>query len=120
MAIFLLPALPYRSDPYTHNHHELSAFRDGEAMELSNYKKPVLIKETTQAQPRCERNELIDRFLSRLNPPRIRAGYKALTYTAVATIVEGMTDFELNQLFTKCDRADVFGKMISYLTKKRS
>lgn len=53
-----------------------------------------------------ERQELSDRILSRLNPGRVREGYKPLTYGRLAYLLTGIPTKDLYSLISKCDDAE--------------
>ena len=53
-----------------------------------------------------ERSDLYDRILSRLNPSRVKGGYKPLTYGRLAYMLTDIPTKDLYALISKCDDAE--------------
>jgi len=53
-----------------------------------------------------ERGELFDTLLSRINPDRIRQGYKPLNHGRLAYLLTGIPTKDLYALISKCDDAE--------------
>jgi len=53
-----------------------------------------------------ERGDLYDSILSRLNPSRVRSGYKPLTHSRLAYLLTGIPTKDLYALISKCDDAE--------------
>ena len=53
-----------------------------------------------------ERGELLDTFLSRLNPARERAGYKQLDHKRLSYKLAGIETKDLYALLSKCNDAE--------------
>ena len=53
-----------------------------------------------------ERQELFDRILSRLNPSRIKGGYKPLTHSRLGYLLTAIPTKDLYALISKCDDAE--------------
>ena len=72
-------------------------------------------------QPRSERDELLDAFLSRLNPDRLKDGYQPYTHAHLAKKLKaaGYTDADYYGLFNSCERARSFGRLFAHLTKPK-
>ena len=55
---------------------------------------------------KTERGDLYDRILSRLNPSRVRSGYKPLTYGRLGYLLTGIPTKDLYALISRCDDAE--------------
>jgi hypothetical protein len=53
-----------------------------------------------------ERSDLYDTILSRLNPSRIKGGYKPLTHGRLAYLLTGIPTKDLYALLSNCDGAE--------------
>jgi hypothetical protein len=53
-----------------------------------------------------ERGEIFDTILSRINPNRVRQGYKPLTHGRLAYLLTGIPTKDLYALVSKCDDAE--------------
>ena len=53
-----------------------------------------------------ERGDIFDTILSRLNPDRIRKGYKPLTHGRLAYLLTGIPTKDLYALISRCDDAE--------------
>jgi hypothetical protein len=65
----------------------------------------------SQRQPpkptrQTERGDLYDTMLSRLNPSRVRGGYKPLTHGRLAYLLTGIPTKDLYALISKCSDAE--------------
>lgn len=71
-------------------------------------------------EPRCARDEIIDRFRMKLNEEQERDGRKRFTYARLAKRFEGVSDTWLYQLFQECSDPNVrsFGGMLTYELKR--
>ena len=67
---------------------------------------------------RSEREELLDRFLSRLNPDRAEAGLKPLAPSALATLLTGVPTTDLYGFYKSCERARSFSRLFWHLLKR--
>jgi len=69
--------------------------------------------------PRCERDDLIDRFLASLNPEQIADSRPPYTFARVAKMLQGQSDQRLYQLLQECSAEGVrsFGAMLNYKLK---
>jgi hypothetical protein len=70
-------------------------------------------------QPRCERDELLDKFLSKLNPPRVADGYPPLTHSRLARLLKASdhAESDWHAFYKLCDGAESFSKLFWYLVK---
>jgi hypothetical protein len=76
--------------------------------------KPTLPKPTATTA-RSEREELMQKFLNRINPSRDAMRLKPLTAASFNKLVEGWgTTSNLYWLYGECDRARNFSKMFWY------
>lgn len=70
---------------------------------------------------RSERDELIQKFLDRINPGRERAGYKPYTAKVLlGRIARAKIDTSapsLYALYNQCDKADSFSKLFEWKMK---
>lgn len=81
---------------------------------------PPLTRYTTpRSKARNAREELLEKFLERLNPGRVKAGYKAYTFPRLTKLVEGKSVPELDKLYRECEEAKSFGALFNYKTKRR-
>jgi hypothetical protein len=78
---------------------------------LDRYAKPVA------HGPRHEREEMLDMFLARLNPSRVKEGYEPLDHAALGTIFTGVPTADLFPFYRTCETAKSFGGMFWYLVK---
>jgi hypothetical protein len=65
-------------------------------------KTPTAAKRRTHT----ERGELYDSILVRLNPSRIKGGYKPLTHGRLGYLLAGIPTKDLYALISKCDDAE--------------
>ena len=77
-------------------------------MDFSHIKER-LEQPTTRAT--SERGELLERFLLRLNPPRVRDGYKPLTPARVGMLMSHIPTDELHYFYQQCDSGNNFSKL---------
>jgi hypothetical protein len=68
-------------------------------------------------QPRNEREELLDRFLSRLNPPRVDNGFKTMSHARIAKVLEKVPTADLHAFYRQCDGADSFSRLFWFKVK---
>ena len=63
-------------------------------------------KQLPKPRRSTERGDLLDTILGRLNPSRVKAGYKPLTYGGLAYKLTGIPTKDLYALISKCDDAE--------------
>jgi hypothetical protein len=84
-------------------------------MEKATFKLPTPIATTA----RSEREELVQKFLDRINPSREAMNLKPLTAARFNTLIVGWgTKINLYWLYGECDRARNFSKMFWYKIKQ--
>ena len=73
--------------------------------------KTLFGNRTSIARPtrQSERGELYDQILSRLNPSRIKAGYKPITPPRLAYLLTGIPTKDLYALISRCADAEKRG-----------
>lgn len=54
-----------------------------------------------------QRGELLDKFLSRLNPSRIADGYKPLTHSRVSLLLAHIPTEDLHAFYQQCEEATI-------------
>lgn len=54
--------------------------------------------------------------MAKLNPGRIKAGYKPLTAPHLAKLLKGLDAYKL---YRECEEAKSFGALFNYKTKKK-
>ena len=59
---------------------------------------------------RTERGELMKYFLERLNPRRVRDGFRPLTYPRMGKLLQGLSLWDLHYLKRVCDDSNDFSK----------
>lgn len=64
----------------------------------------------TKKKKQTERGDLFDFFLSKLNPPRVKSGYKPLSYAQLAFHLTKIPTKDLYALRSRCDDAEGRGK----------
>lgn len=100
-----------------HTHHSRVLRQDSERVQTDAFMKRIneieLARPSTES--RCERDELIDKFLSRLNPPREKAGYKPLSASRLVGMIrkaKGKADTTtMRDFYTELCRADNFSRL---------
>jgi hypothetical protein len=85
-------------------------------MDLTQYKPPARA-EKKSGEPRTQREELLDKFLSKLNPDREKAGFPPYSHARLARMLKGMTTQQLYILFRECDQARSFGGLLKWKLK---
>jgi hypothetical protein len=70
--------------------------------------------------PRTEREELITKFLDKLNPDRTSAGYRCMTYARVARMLQHLPTPELYPFFKQCENARSFGAYFHWALKPQT
>lgn len=70
-------------------------------------------------QPRNEREELLDRFLAKLNPDRLKKGMEEISHSRLAGMLEGRSSSDIYGLYQSCDRARSFGGLFWHLMKPK-
>ena len=87
-------------------------------MDLSLYKLPKIVKRQS-GEPRSERDEMLDKFLARLNHTRVAAGFAKLSPSRVAKMLKGMDHRDMLILYKECDQAQSFGGLFWFKVKGR-
>lgn len=82
-------------------------------MDLSKYQLPARA-EKKKGEPRTQREELLDKFLSRLNTDRVKAGYQPLTFPRLARMLKGFSDHQLHTLYRECETGRSFGALLKW------
>ncbi len=54
-----------------------------------------------------QRGELLDKFLSRLNPSRIADGYKPLTHSRISGFLAHIPTEDLHAFYQQCEKATI-------------
>lgn len=72
-----------------------------------------------QHKPRTEREELLDKFLMKLNPPRQQAGMKLITYPHLASLLKAVPTSDLYPFFNECDKARNFSSLFWWKLKPK-
>lgn len=67
--------------------------------------------------PRTPRQEMLDKFLARLNYTREQDGFKPLTYSRLASLLQYVPDADLYPFFKQCEQARHFSKFFWYKLK---
>lgn len=67
---------------------------------------------------RTERGDLLSYFLERMNPLRLKGGYKVWTIGQVGYFLSIFRTGDLYSLRIKCDQAKNFGKTFNYYVFK--
>lgn len=86
----------------------------------------MALKKITVSQPKVdvpdtEWQAIIGQFLERINPSRVKAGYKELTAPRLAKMLSDAgynNTTAIRDLFKECDQAKVFGALLNYKLKK--
>lgn len=82
---------------------------------MKNIKELLNKKLEVKKSRRSEKGDLVDTFLSKLNPPRIKDGYSKLTFGRMAKLLKGK---DIYPLFKECEKAKDFSKYFWYKIKK--
>jgi hypothetical protein len=87
-------------------------------MDLGSYKLEI-----KESKLRSQRDEYIQKFLEKINPSRVSAGYKPMTEKEFVGRVKRAFDNAdtgvLYLLYKKCEGFRDFGKGFNYLTRKQ-
>lgn len=67
------------------------------------------LPQPVETSRRTERGDLLDTFLARLNPPRVKEGYKPLTYGRLSYLLTAVPTKDLYALQARCDDAERHG-----------
>jgi hypothetical protein len=62
---------------------------------------------TVAPQRGSERGELLDKFLERLNPSRIQAGYKPYNHARLSVMLQHLKTDELYPFYRQCEQAGI-------------
>lgn len=81
------------------------------AKDLFGAKKILLNKKSLKK----ERGELMRRFIERLNPSRVKAGFKPLTMPRMGRILEGIKTGDLYHLESQCEKAKNYSSLFWHL-----
>lgn len=71
-------------------------------------------------EPRSAREEMLDRFLARLNASRIAEGYSKLTHARVAKMLERIPTEDLHAFYARCETYRSFGAGFHYELKPKA
>jgi hypothetical protein len=86
-------------------------------LDLSTYKLPTVVQKKSGA--RSERDELLDKFLDKLNSARVSGGFAPLSHPRVAKLLKGMDTQAMYALYRECDQAKSFGGLFWFKVKGR-
>lgn len=79
----------------------------------------IKFEHPAQHKPRNEREEIIDRFLARLNPSRQQRRLKPITYARLSRMLQGVPTPDLYPFFMECDHARNFSSLFWWKLKPR-
>lgn len=79
--------------------------------------RPVAVSKS--GQPRSNREDLIAKFLTRLNEDCEKDGYPLYTTGRLVRMFKGRSDSELYGLYQSCERAARFGALLNHLIKPK-
>lgn len=77
-----------------------------------NYSNPT-------AKERNDREEIVNKFMVRINPSRIQAGFRELAYPAMATLFQKIPTDDLNAFYSECDKKKVFSAYFWWKLKQK-
>lgn len=80
---------------------------------LDKYRAPA----TKSGAPRNERQEMMDKFLAKLNPPREAEGYPPLTVSRLSVSLQGIPTGDLHAFYQECSNAKSFGRFFWWSLK---
>lgn len=86
----------------------------------ASYLDRFQVNTATEHRPRTEREELLDRFLARLNPARTEANLKPLSYAGLAAKLAKIPTGDLHSFYQNCDRARSFSRLFWHLLKPKA
>jgi hypothetical protein len=66
-----------------------------------------------------ERGELLDKFLARLNPPRVAGNFKPLSHGRLSAILSHIPTDELYPFFRQCEGANSFSRFFWWSLKPK-
>lgn len=81
-------------------------------IDLSRYQQP-------RSKATSERAELIEKFLSRLNPPRIADGFKPLTPARLGAMLAHVPTEDLWPFYRSCEQANSFSRFFHWSLRPR-
>ncbi len=87
-------------------------FEKSQAFDMSRF-------QVVQGNRGSTRSDLLDRFLERLNPPRLAAGYRPLSHGRLAAMFKGVPTGDLYPFFKDCERANDFSRFFWWSFKER-
>lgn len=65
-----------------------------------------------------QRGEMLDKFLERLNPPRIADGYKPLSHSRLSKLLAHIPTEDLHAFYKQCENSDMpFGAYFHWSLK---
>jgi hypothetical protein len=73
-----------------------------------------------EGKPRNPREEILDKFMEKLNASRVKAGFRPMTHARLAKIFEGVPTEDLWPAFKTCENARSFGSMFWHLTDPKT
>jgi hypothetical protein len=79
-----------------------------------NYRPLTVQKETPAGEPRCSREELTEKFRTKLNADREEAGYAPMSYPRVAKMFTGLTEAAMLRIYNDCLKARAFGSLLKF------
>lgn len=74
---------------------------------------------TASGSPRNEREELLGKFLERLNPSRVKDGLPVLTIGRMVKLFEGVPTSDIYPFFKSCEGARSFSRLFWSLIKPK-
>lgn len=90
-------------------------------MDLSNYKLPI-VQKPKPGEPRCIREELLDKFLVQINECRKQGGFQPITFGRLTKMLKGYKDDQLQWLYDDCTAPGVrsFTALLTFKLKPRA
>lgn len=76
----------------------------------NTFKERAALERKSAGSIRSERDEQLQRFLDRLNPPRLRDGFKPMTAAQLAVKVAHIQTADLHTFFWQCEEGRSFGR----------
>lgn len=71
-------------------------------------------------QPRSEREELLDRFLAKLNPDRAKKGMDPISVGRLVKMFELVPTHDLHAIYKNCERGRSFGGLFWHIMKPKA
>jgi len=88
-----------------------SMFDKSDAFSMDRFQKP-----TTKAN--SERAEMLEKFLTKMNPDRIASGYKPITPARIGVMLAHVPTSDLFPFFKECEQAKSFGALFHWKLRK--